>query len=255
MAGMPIDFSLIGTVLAVSLAILALSGIALYIAFRLRETLKEERGRGARVVKLAFLIGLLFLSGGVFYFFAAGFHSPSVTKGTTTPTISSTTTVTTNPGNHKISVSTNSNTSMPPSTTTSSSTTISTNMSSSSSTSSTITTTSSSQVPSLSMLLSYPSSVKNGSTFTFSFTIINNGSATADSVTIQAGDILNSFSLVNSNYPISGNVIELGNISPGTIVASLQLIAPKSGQVSGTTTLTYQQMSQPVVESFAIRVS
>ncbi len=50
MASVPSDYTIIGTVLAISVAIILLSGLALYISFRLRETLHEEKGRGARAV-------------------------------------------------------------------------------------------------------------------------------------------------------------------------------------------------------------
>ncbi len=65
-------FSLVGVVLLIGLAVMALSGLGMYVAFRIRETLNDARGRGAKAAKLAFLIGLLFLSGTTFYLFATG---------------------------------------------------------------------------------------------------------------------------------------------------------------------------------------
>jgi len=95
----PSDFSLVGTVLAVSVAILILSGLALYVAFRVRETLREGKGKSGNLVKVAFLVGLLFLSGGAFYYFAGGFGTNAggttqTTNGGTSVSTSSSTTVT-----------------------------------------------------------------------------------------------------------------------------------------------------------------
>jgi hypothetical protein len=67
-------YSIVGMVLAVSLAILIMTGFALYLAFRLRDTFRERGSKGASIVKLVFLIGLLFMVGGVFYFFSSGIH-------------------------------------------------------------------------------------------------------------------------------------------------------------------------------------
>lgn len=77
------DYSIIGIVVAVTLAILAFSAIALYLAFRLRETFREEHQRGVRVAKAAFLIGILFLAGGLFYFFATGLRLPRPSSDST----------------------------------------------------------------------------------------------------------------------------------------------------------------------------
>lgn len=67
---MSIDVSIIGIVFALILFIIIFSAVILYLAFRIKETFREEKRRGARVAKIAFLIGILFLAGGSFYFFA-----------------------------------------------------------------------------------------------------------------------------------------------------------------------------------------
>ena len=67
---MSIDVSILGIVFALILFIIIFSAIILYLAFRIKETFREEKKRGVRIAKIAFLIGVLFLAGGSFYFFA-----------------------------------------------------------------------------------------------------------------------------------------------------------------------------------------
>jgi len=52
------------------------AAIVLYLAFRIKETFREEKSRGILVAKIAFLIGILFLAGGSFYFFARTLTPP-----------------------------------------------------------------------------------------------------------------------------------------------------------------------------------
>lgn len=67
---MSIDVSVLGIVFALILFIIVFSAIVLYLAFRIKETFREEKKRGMLVAKIAFFIGILFLAGGSFYFFA-----------------------------------------------------------------------------------------------------------------------------------------------------------------------------------------
>ncbi len=67
---MSIDVSILGILFALILFIIFFAAIVLYLAFRIKETFREEKRRGILVVKIAFLIGILFLAGGSFYFFA-----------------------------------------------------------------------------------------------------------------------------------------------------------------------------------------
>jgi len=64
------DLSIIGIVFAIILFIIFFAAVILYLSFRIKETFREEKKRGMLVVKIGFLIGILFLAGGSFYFFA-----------------------------------------------------------------------------------------------------------------------------------------------------------------------------------------
>ena len=95
---MSLDFSVIGIVFAIILLIIFFSAVVLYLSFRIKETFRKETRRGSTIIKIAFLIGILFLAGGLFYFFANTFtnvNDPSVIPtptptGQPTPTPSST---------------------------------------------------------------------------------------------------------------------------------------------------------------------
>ncbi|MFW6117166.1 MAG: hypothetical protein ACOC6G_01100 [Thermoproteota archaeon] len=85
---MPLDWTILGIVFALILFIIAFSGIALYIAFRIKEIFREEKRRGILIAKVGFLIGILFLAGGTFYFFATTLTptAPSQPPNNQTPT-------------------------------------------------------------------------------------------------------------------------------------------------------------------------
>lgn len=74
---MTTDLSIIGIVFAIILFIIFFAAVILYLSFRIKETFREEKKRGMLVVKIGFLIGILFLAGGSFYFFAQ-ILSPSI---------------------------------------------------------------------------------------------------------------------------------------------------------------------------------
>ncbi len=89
------DLSIIGIVFAIILFIIFFAAIILYLAFRIKETFREERKRGILAVKIGFLIGILFLAGGSFYFFAqilspsnSSIPTPSNGDGSTKPVLS-----------------------------------------------------------------------------------------------------------------------------------------------------------------------
>lgn len=257
MAGIPTDYSIIGTVLAIAVAIIVISGLALYIAFRVKETLRDEKGRGARAAKVGLLIGLLFLTGGVFYFFAAGFSAQQGTSST---------------GTTSASVSTTSSSSIqtsifiPPG----SSTTTSSNVSSTSISS--IPFTSSATSPSsqgISMVVQCPSSgtsVRVGQTFNCTFTIYNVGSSTFQSATLTSSGGFSQFSFQSCSETSNGNPascsvassseISVGTINPGTTVLNVAVVAPgTSGQKNCVITLAAPGMSSPYSVSFTIQVT
>ena len=83
---MNLDLIVIGVVFALILLIIFFSAVVLYLSFRIKETFRKETRRGATVAKVAFLIGILFLAGGLFYFFANTFTNTTEPSPTATPT-------------------------------------------------------------------------------------------------------------------------------------------------------------------------
>lgn len=94
---MSLDLAVIGVVFAIILLIIFFSAVVLYLSFRIKETFRKETRKGATVVKVAFLIGILFLAGGVFYFFANTFTNIADPSATPTPTPAQTPTPTPSP--------------------------------------------------------------------------------------------------------------------------------------------------------------
>ena len=83
---MNLDLTVIGVVFALILLIIFFSAVVLYLSFRIKETFRKETRRGATVAKVAFLIGILFLAGGLFYFFANTFTNITEPSPDATPT-------------------------------------------------------------------------------------------------------------------------------------------------------------------------
>jgi predicted PurR-regulated permease PerM len=83
---MALDLAVIGVVFAIILLIIFFSAVVLYLSFRIKETFRKEKRKGATVAKVAFLIGILFLAGGLFYFFANTFTNITQPTPNTTPT-------------------------------------------------------------------------------------------------------------------------------------------------------------------------
>jgi len=202
---MSLDTSLIGVVFSLILFIIFFSAIILYLSFRIKETFREEKKRSSAVIKVGFLIGILFLAGGSFYYFTNTFQN--VNNPTSTPTPSPTPTPT--PGS----------------------------------------------TPVLSLTASYPSSARMNTKVTVSFTVINSKTATAHGATIQAPILLSNFAVQSSTHNVVGNVINIGDVPPGTTIASLELLTPnKAGTVADTVSLLFQESTAPVTQEVSISV-
>ena len=236
--------SIVGTVLALAVAILLLSGLALYVAFRIRETFREEKGGSARAAKVAFLVGLLFLSGGVFYFFASGFSAPGIqTVQTGSTTTSSSALIT------QSTLSSSTTTSLATTTTTATSTD------------------SGAQGVTMPVPSCQGSRVTAGSTFTCEIYVYDQGNTAFDSGTVvSSGDFakfvfLNCTESVNGGpdtlVPTSSTTISVGSVEPGTTVLTLTVRAPsQSGQYNSCVlTLNAPGLSQPISATFSIQVT
>jgi len=79
------DLTVIGIVFALILVIIFFSAVALYLAFRIKETFRKETRKSFTIVKIGFLIGILFLAGGIFYFFANNLGNMAGPNPTPTP--------------------------------------------------------------------------------------------------------------------------------------------------------------------------
>ena len=201
---MTTDLSIIGIVFAIILFIIFFAAVVLYLSFRIKETFREEKKRGMLAVKIAFLIGILFLAGGSFYFFAQ-ILSPS-TPLTPTPILPSN-------GNGDTK-------------------------------------------PELRLSISYPTTIRMGTQITITFTITNPTNITANDAIIQTNSLFEHFSLISSTHERKGNIIEIGTVSPGTTVSSMELVAPsKPRDFSDTIGLTFTEMTEQITQNISISVS
>lgn len=236
----PLDLAIIGIVIALILVIIFFSAAALYLAFRIKETFRKETRRGATAAKIGFLIGILFLAGGIFYFFAStlrntGTPSATAPPSPTAPTVSPPST----PTFAASSPSTPNQTPTPPADVTPTSSPTPTPAPS----------------PTLSLSVSYPPSVKINTTFTVGFTIINPTAATAHGVTIHADAFFADFKIQASTHEVVGNIVNVGDVPPGTTIVSLELLTPKkAGIVTDTVLLLFQEMTTPITQEITISV-
>lgn len=218
---MSLDLSVIGIVFAIILFIIFFAAVVLYLAFRIKETFREEKKRGMLAVKVAFLIGILFLAGGSFYFFAQVLTPQSSLPDTTPPDNSSSNT-------------TLPETSLPPSNETETE----------------------NGNPELAMSVSYPSRTKMNTKITMTFTITNPTEYTAHDVVVQTNVLFEQFNAVSTTYERTGNAIEIGDVPSGTIIVSLELTAPsKPQQMGDTITLTFKEMNEPITQEISISVT
>lgn len=208
---MSMDLSIIGIVFAIILFIIFFSAIVLYLSFRLKETFREEKKRGMLIVKIVFLVGILFLAGASFYFFAQ-ILSPSSSSPTPLFPSNGTTPLQPSNGNGE-------------------------------------------QKSELNLLMSYPTEIRMNTQFTMTFTISNPSDTVAHDVLIQTNSLFEQFSVVSSTHDLVGNIIEIGDVSPGTIVSSLELLCEdKPGTKSDTITFTFTEATEPITKNVSISV-
>ncbi len=323
---MSLDLTIIGIVFALILLIIFFSAIVLYLAFRIKETFRKETRKGFTIVKIGFLIGILFLAGGIFYFFAnnlGNITGPSPTPSSSNPYLSLTLSypisvtfdsscrvnfTVINPTSaiaHGATIQANvlfanfliqSSThevvgdiikigDVQPGTTTVSlelsapgkpgtvtdtisllfqemTTPVTQEIAINVSGGSNPTPTSSSSptpLPTsdalLSFTVSYPSSTTLNAPMTLSFTIRNPTNAIAHGVTIEAETLFASFEITSSTREVIGNVVNVGEVPPGTTIIELQLSSPsKPGTVTDTISLFSQEMTTPLTQQVEISV-
>jgi len=208
------DISIIGIVFAIILFIIFFAAVVLYLSFRIKETFREEKKRGMLAVKVAFLIGILFLAGGSFYFFAQILPSSSPTPSP-------------EPDNPN-------DTPLPPSNDNGNE----------------------NGKAELNMYISYPSRTRMNAEITMTFSITNPTEYIAHDVVIQTNVPFEYFNLVSSTHKVTGNVIEIGDISPGTTVSSLNLVASsKPREIRDTITLIFKEMTEQITQDISISVT
>ena len=89
-----------------------------------------------------------------------------------------------------------------------------------------------------------------------SFTITNPTNITANDAIIQTNSLFEHFSLISSTHERTGNTIEIGTVSPGTTVSSMELGAPsKPRDFSDTIGLTFIEMTEQITQNISISVS
>jgi len=218
---MSLDLSVIGIVFAIILFIIFFAAVVLYLAFRIKETFREEKKRGMLAVKVAFLIGILFLAGGSFYFFAQILTPQSSLPDTTPP-------------DNSLPDTTSPDTPSPPSNETETE----------------------NGNPELTLSISYPSRTRMSTVITMTFTITNPTEYTAHDVIIQTNVLFQDLEVISSTHEIIGNVIEIGDVQSGTTISSLELRAPsKPRQIDDTITLTYQEVNEIISQQISISVT
>lgn len=276
------DISILGIAFAIILLVIAFSAMVLYLAFRIKETFREEKKRGMQIVKIAFIVGILFLAGGLFYFFSGALtHTPTPPPSPSPSTY--TLTVYSNPSGvtftlndvsyttpYSASSSSETHLISMPSQTTIDGTVYNfshwedntqnpqraINLTTSKAVTAYYTSAPPVGKPSLTLTISYPPKVRLRSSFTLSFTIVNPTEYVAHDVTIQANVLFQYFEATSSTHEIIGNVINIGDVPPGTTISSLTLTTlGKVGEIRDTITLTFKEMGQPITQDIVITIT
>ena len=231
------DITIVAIVFALILLVVFFSAVVLYLAFRIKEAFRKETRRGATVAKVAFLIGILFLAGGIFYFAAnslANSESPPEPSPSSSPSPISSSSI------------------MPSVSPTPSSPTASSSGTPNATTQPSFT---SNPGTFLSLSVAYPPTAKMNSTITITFTITNPSLETAHSAVLETNSLFQIFQLELSTKPIIGNVINVGDVPQGTTIVTLQLLSPKqSRNFNDTITLIYQEATSKITQSINISI-
>jgi hypothetical protein len=224
---MVLDIAIIGVVFALILLVIFFSAVVLYLAFRIKETFRKETRRGATIAKIGFLIGILFLADGIFYFFANTLTNIAEPNPTASPT-------------PMISPSPSPTASPLPSPTDTPSPTA---------------TPTPTPTPVLILSVSAPSQIRMNTPISVSFTISNPTGSTAHGVYIETEGLFADFAVQSSTYEIDGNVINIGDVPSGTTIVSIDLVSPdKAGAFTYTISLNFQEMTAPVTKGMTILV-
>jgi hypothetical protein len=233
-----IDLSIIGIVFAIILFIIFFAAIVLYLSFRIKETFREEKKKGFLVVKVGFLIGILFLAGGSFYFFAQILNPSPISlpeSENTTDVISPS----------EPDPSSNETIPSEPETPTDSTPPASSNE-----------TTDEVRTPELNLILSYPSTTRMNTKITMTFSITNPTEYVAHDVVIQTSSLFDYFSIISSTHTVTGAAIELGDISSGTTICSLTLLASnRPDDVKETMILIFNEMTEQLTKDVSISIT
>ena len=225
---MSFDLTIIAVVFTLILLLVFFSAIVLYLSFRLKETFRKETKRGAIIAKAAFLIGILFLAGGIFYFAASSLTNLNPTDQPT-PTTSPTPNAT--PTN-------------PPSQSPTPTPTASPSVSS--------TPTPNSPV---SFTAFYPTSTAMDSQITMTFNIINPTNTALKNAAIQTNTLFQYFTVTSSTHEVTANIINIGDLAPGTTTVTLQLKAPnRPAEVNDSIALIHQGIQNQVTQQISITV-
>ena len=237
---MSFDFSIIAIVFTIILILVFFSAIVLYLSFRIRETFRKETNRGAKIALTAFLIGILFLAGAILYYSAASLTNPEQTNQPT-PTVPPTNQPTPKPTNSTIDP-------------TSSPTPTPSNNGDQPTPTPTLTPTpNSNQTGTFTVF--YPSSTPLDSQIALTFTVINPSSITYKNAVIQTNTLFQSFTVISSTDTVNANIINVGDLPPGTSTVTLQLRAPnRPGTFTDTATLIYQSIQNELTQQIVITV-
>lgn len=235
---MSIDLSIIGIVFAIILFIIFFAAIVLYLSFRIKETFREEKKKGFLIVKVGFLIGILFLAGGSFYFFAQVLNPSPVTipesENTTDsimPSEPNTSSNDTTPSEPETPID---NTPQTPINET----------------------TEEPEIPELNLIVSYPSKIRMNTEITITFSITNPTESVAHDVVIQTSSLFDYFSVLSTTHTVTGAAIEVGDISSGTTICSVTLIASnRPEEVRETMILIFNEMTEQVTKDVAISIT